>query len=105
MTPFHDLSAEIECTMVPSAMLHRADAVGTAWWNPAKPGPRRRFWCSEARREVEVEFERRRPVPWSTPGVRRCSAFEPPEAITCRRECADPLFRLQRTIPAFRGAP
>jgi hypothetical protein len=49
---------------------------------------RRRFWCAQAWREVEVEFEER-----GFPGFRRptavlsCSAFEPPTAVGCRRGC------------------
>jgi len=47
---------------------------------------RRRFWCAEAEREVEVEFVEeglmgfRRPV-----AVRTCSVFEPATAVQCRR--------------------
>ena len=49
---------------------------------------RRRFWCGQAQREVAVDFEEhgfpgfRRPV-----AVLRCSAFQPPTAITCGRSC------------------
>lgn len=106
MSPFHDLLAEIECTMVPSAILHRADDVPAVWWEPARPGPRRRFWCAQMQREVEVEFVGRRAIPGSAmAGVRRCSAFEPAEAITCRRACVDSLFRSRWPAPSYYPSP
>lgn len=49
---------------------------------------RRRIWCAQAGCEVDVEFEEH-----GVPGlrrfiaVRRCSAFTPPTAVTCRRSC------------------
>ncbi len=49
---------------------------------------RRRFWCAQAGREVDVELEEH-----GVPGlrqfiaVRRCSAFTPSTAVTCRRSC------------------
>jgi hypothetical protein len=54
---------------------------------------RRAFWCALAAHDVEAEFEE-----WGLPGLRhsvvtRCSAFEPPEAITCERRCRDVSFR------------
>ena len=66
---------------------------------------RRHFWCPQARREVEVEF-----MDEGLPGMRRsanvwsCSAFDPPTAVTCRRECADPEFRHACQEPAVIGA-
>ena len=51
---------------------------------------RRRFWCDQARREVVVDFREN-----GFPGFRRrvavlrCSAFQPPTAITCCRSCLD----------------
>jgi hypothetical protein len=51
---------------------------------------RRGFWCAQAQREVEVEFEER-----GLPGFRRptavlsCSVFDPPTAVHCRRRCLD----------------
>jgi hypothetical protein len=51
---------------------------------------RRRFWCDQAQREVAVDFQEngfpgfRRPV-----AVLRCSAFQPPTAITCCRSCLE----------------
>lgn len=49
---------------------------------------RRHSWCEQAGCEVDVEFEEH-----GVPGlrrfiaVRRCSAFEPTTAVTCRRSC------------------
>ena len=57
---------------------------------------RRRFWCAWSQREVEVELEKR-----GLPGIRwmaavmRCSAFDRPTAIQCRRLCLDSAFRRQ----------
>jgi hypothetical protein len=57
---------------------------------------RRRFWCDQARREVEVEFEEH-----GLPGFRRptavlsCSVFEPPTAVHCRRACLDRDMRVR----------
>jgi len=51
---------------------------------------RRRFWCEQAGREVEVEFEEDGP-----PGLRRfiavvsCTAFEPSKHVRCHRACLD----------------
>lgn len=61
-----------------------------------RPSRSRRFWCALARRQVEVEFDRRGlPGLRRAVGVSRCSVFEPPEAITCGRRCLDPTFRRQ----------
>ena len=55
---------------------------------------RRRFYCAQNGREVEVEFEER-----GFPGFRRpvavkiCSVFEPPTAVVCQRACLDPFFQ------------
>lgn len=49
---------------------------------------RRRFWCEQAGREVEVAFEEAGP-----PGPRRfiavvsCTAFEPSTRVWCDRAC------------------
>jgi hypothetical protein len=57
---------------------------------------RRRLWCAQRRREVEVVLDER-----GLPGfrhavaVRRCSAFDPPTAITCRRRCLHPEYQLK----------
>jgi hypothetical protein len=51
---------------------------------------RRRFWCEQAGREVDVEFEEEGP-----PGRRRfiavvsCTAFEPSTHVRCDRACLD----------------
>ena len=61
---------------------------------------RRCFRCPLMQREVEVEFLER----WLL-GVRRaavptrCSAFEVPTAIECRRRCLDRSFRTQWASP------
>lgn len=57
---------------------------------------RRRFWCGWSGRDVEVAFvERGFPgIPWAV-AVRSCSAFDPPTAIECRRQCVDAAFRRQ----------
>ena len=57
---------------------------------------RRRFWCCEAEREVEVEFEEtglpgfRHPV-----AVRSCSEFDPVTNVACRRRCLDSNVRVR----------
>ncbi len=57
---------------------------------------RRRFWCDQARSEVEVEFEEH-----GLPGFRRasavlsCSVFEPPTAVHCPRACLDRHMRVR----------
>ena len=63
---------------------------------------RRSFCCPLMRREVEVELVER----WllgvrcsATPG--RCSAFEVPTAIECRRQCMDSAFRHHWEFPLF----
>ena len=61
---------------------------------------RRRFWCAEQRREVEVEFEEvgLPGLGWSA-AVRSCPVFDPPTAIACRRRCLDARFRRQWDSP------
>jgi len=55
---------------------------------------RRRFWCAQSEREVEVEFEEH-----GFPGfqravvVKQCSVFEPCTDVTCHRRCLDADFR------------
>lgn len=55
---------------------------------------RRRFWCAQSRRDVEVEFEIggvpgfRRPV-----AVRSCSVFDPRSVVRCRRLCLASGYR------------
>ena len=68
------------------------------------PTARRRFWCSHAGREVEVEFSVR--GLWRTPiAVRSCSNFEG-GAIECRRRCLDTAFRQQwePALPVVRSS-
>ena len=104
MSPFNDLLAEMEYTEAPST--GRVGAVSRALWEPPQPGPRRRFWRAEAQREVEVEFLGRRAVPFSALcGVRRSTAFEPAEAVTCRRDCVDAQSRHRSPAAALPGAP
>jgi hypothetical protein len=57
----------------------------------------RRFWCSRAGREVEVEFEEsgmlpgfRHPV-----AVRSCTEFDPLTAVACNRRCLDSNVRVR----------
>lgn len=56
----------------------------------------RRFWCSQADREVEVEFEEtglpgfRYPV-----AVRSCSEFDPLTSVACNRRCLDSNVRVR----------
>ena len=68
---------------------------------------RRRFWCPEAQREVEVELEEcgLPGLRWSA-AVRRCSVFDPPTAVACQRRCLDPEFRRRwvAVVPADRAA-
>jgi hypothetical protein len=51
---------------------------------------RRRFWCEQAGRDVEVAFEEDGP-----PALRRfvavvsCTAFDPPTRVRCNRACLD----------------
>lgn len=57
---------------------------------------RRGFWCGSRHREVEVEFEVRGLPGFRAPAdVVSCTAFEPPTAVGCRRQCLDPTFRRQ----------
>ena len=55
---------------------------------------RRRFWCAQSRRDVEVEFELAGIPGFRWPAaVRRCSVFDPPTAVRCRRLCLDSSYR------------
>ena len=66
---------------------------------------RRRFWCAQSRRDVEVEFDLggipgfRRPA-----AVRRCSVFDPSTALRCRRLCLDSSYRRRWASSAPLGA-
>lgn len=61
---------------------------------------RRRFWCAQTRREVEVEFEEH-----GLPGLRwqgavlSCSIFEPPTRVAYGRRCLSSAFRRQWPSP------
>jgi hypothetical protein len=57
---------------------------------------RRRFWCPAARNHVEVEFVTRSFRRLAS--VRRCTAFEDAQAITCTRRCLDARFRRHREL-------
>jgi hypothetical protein len=49
---------------------------------------RRTFWCEQAGRQVDVELEEHGvPLLRRFIAVRRCSAFTPSTAVTCRRSC------------------
>jgi len=63
------------------------------------------FWCALSHREVEVEFEEvGLPGFWREVAVKRCSAFDPPTAVSCRRCCLDPTYRhLWETSRAGQG--
>ena len=52
-----------------------------------RAGRMRRFRCRDAGKEVEVWFV--------GDEVRACSAFDPPDAIACRRACRDAAYRRQ----------
>jgi hypothetical protein len=63
---------------------------------------RSRFWCTDARQEVEVTFEER-----GLPGFRKatvvsCSAFHPPTAVSCGRNCLN-ASRRPRLASAWQG--
>lgn len=52
------------------------------------PAVRRRFWCAEARRAVDVVFEEYGVPGWRRPfAVVTCSAFDPPADVRCSRDC------------------
>ena len=52
---------------------------------------RRRFWCEQAGREVEVEFEEDGPSRLRRfIAVASCTAFEPSTHVRCNRACLDP---------------
>jgi hypothetical protein len=55
---------------------------------------RRHFWCKGVGHDVEVTFEER-----GLPGFRKttvlsCRVFDPPTAVSCRRDCLDPDYRV-----------
>lgn len=57
---------------------------------------RRRFWCAQERREVEVEFEEQGlPGFRHTQNVKSCSVFDPSTGVSCNRRCLDSDYRRQ----------
>ena len=56
---------------------------------------RRRFWCAESARDVDVEFEARGLPGFREEVVKRCSNFDPETAVVCRRSCLDPAQQYQ----------
>ena len=63
----------------------------------------RHFYCAQSGLDVEVEFDER-----GLPGMRRavgvlsCSAFEPPDAVRCKRRCLnEDARRLWQAWPAL----
>jgi len=96
MTKVRDLMAELELTMVPS-LIRPPDDPLTEYPDDADAACRRHFWCSIKEREVEVEFQTvpRRLLGTRIAGVKVCSAFEDPAAVTCDRACVDGRFRSQ----------
>jgi hypothetical protein len=62
----------------------------------SEPSVSRKFWCPLVRREVDVEFATRGWFGLRRPSaVRRCSVFNPPEAVHCDRRCVSSSFRKQ----------
>jgi hypothetical protein len=56
---------------------------------------RSRFWCGQAGRGVEVEFEMLGPIGLRRAvAVRRCSVFDPGCGVPCRQSCLDRKLRL-----------
>lgn len=63
---------------------------------------RRHFWCERAGSEVEVEFEEHGLVGFRRAvAVLRCSVFDPPTDVSCRRGCLkrEVRVRLPMTLP------
>ena len=64
---------------------------------------RRRFWCAQAERDVEVEFEERGLFGFRRPAaVRSCSLFDPPAHVRCRRACLDQDARVRVPMALLR---
>jgi len=101
MSPYHDLLAELEVTMVPSPRFQPGESKeippGGYPETPSEGGSRRRhFWCALKDQEVEVEFETRSTLGLRrNVGIRRCTAFDQPEDVACGRHCLDSKFRRQ----------
>lgn len=75
-------------------------------WNRCRaPGSvRRAFWCPLVGRELEVDFARRQWLGESS-AVIRCSAFDPPEAVSCTRRCVRARYRAQGPYALRRKSP
>ena len=103
----HDLLAELELPMVPSLRIRPAPGLYVPARERAEAATRsgpccRRFWCGIEKQEVEVEFETKRFLGFPRlVGVKRCSAFDEPEKVTCGRRCLDSTFRRQRVFALF----
>jgi hypothetical protein len=99
MSPYRDLLAEVELTMVPSLRFRPEPAM----YVPADQEPEtalrggrcsRSFWCSLKERVVDVEFATKSIVGFPRlVGIRRCSAFDEPADVACGRHCLDSEFR------------
>lgn len=64
---------------------------------------RRRFWCAQVQREVEVEFEERGFIGFRRAvAVRSCSVFDPPTQARCQRSCLDRDARALMPMTEFR---
>ena len=61
---------------------------------------RKRFFCPDKGREVEVDFLARMGKPEILLGVKSCSAFKEGEAIYCDKSCLH-LPQAQATPPLF----
>jgi hypothetical protein len=101
MSPYHDLLAEIELTMVPSLRTRPAPGMYLPSSELEEAATRcgsssRTFWCALKNQEVEVEFGTKQFLGLPRPAaVNRCSAFDEPESVACARRCLDSRFRRQ----------
>jgi hypothetical protein len=86
-----------------SFMAHTLDGRRDAdrWDDPPLSSvKRKRFWCRQAGRDVEVRYQTRGlpGLRWIT-GVKSCTAFDPRSAVTCTRKCIDPDTRRAWDVP------
>ena len=97
MSPYRDLLAEVELTMVPSerfrpepAMYMSADEEAASRATTCG----RSFWCSLKNQVADVEFQTKSILGFPRlVGVKRCSAFCEPTDVACGRHCLDSEFR------------
>lgn len=61
-------------------------------WLSGRGTLRLQFWCVEADREVEVEFDRRQPG-GALVGVRGCSVFGTGRDVACAHACLEAARR------------